>query len=266
MTDRERSEAPPAAAGQTNALRRWAPLAVVVVLAPLIFAMGWHRALTLETLVQHRAAISGFVETHTVLAVAAYIALYVAAVALSLPGGVILTVAGGIVFGAIPGGTAAAIGATVGAAILFLIARSAAGEFLTRRAGPFAAKLADGFRKDAFSYLLFLRLVPVFPFWLVNLAPAIFGINLKTFVAATAIGILPGTYTFAFVGAGLNSVIAAQENSYRACMAAGRTDCVLDFSFAAALTPEMFAAFAALGLIALLPIVVKRLRARSQRA
>ncbi len=122
--------------------------------------------------------------------------------ALSLPGGAILTVIGGLLFGVIVGSVAAAVGALVGATAIFLIARSAAGEFLTRRAGPFAAKLAEGFRADAFSYLLFLRLVP-FPFWLVNLASALFGVRLSTYVAATAIGIVPATVAFAAFGAGL---------------------------------------------------------------
>ena len=108
--------------------------------------------------------------------------------------------------------------------MIFLIARSALGEWLTRRAGPFAAKLAEGFRADAFSYLLFLRLVP-FPFWLVNLAPALFGVRLSTFIAASAIGIIPATVTFAVFGAGLDSIIAAQEPQYNACLAAGRGDC-----------------------------------------
>jgi uncharacterized membrane protein YdjX (TVP38/TMEM64 family) len=126
--------------------------------------------------------------------------------------------------------------------------------------------LAEGFRADAFSYLLFLRLVPIFPFWLVNLVPALAGVRLPVFAAATAIGILPGTFAFAFVGAGLTSVITAQGTAYRACLAAGRSDCRLDFDLKAAVTPELLIALAALGVLALIPVVVKRLRARSPAA
>ena len=104
-------------------------------------------------------------------------ALYIAVIGLSLPGGAIMTVTGGFLFGPVVGTIAALVGALAGATVIFLIARSACGEWLTRRAGPFAAKLAEGFRADAFSYLLFLRLVP-FPFWLINLAPALFGVRL----------------------------------------------------------------------------------------
>ena len=74
----------------------------------------------------------------------------------------------------------------------------------------------EGFRKDAFNYLLFLRLVPLFPFFLVNLAPAIFGVRLAPFVAATAIGIVPATFVYALAGAGLDGAIAPQVEAYRA--------------------------------------------------
>lgn len=247
-------------------LKRFIPLGVIVGLAGIVFAMGWHRALSLETLVGHRSAIAAFVERHALLAVAAYAGLYMAVVAMSLPGGAILTIAGGIVFGTLIGGMAAIVGATIGATILFLVARSAFGEVLMRRAGPRLARLADGFRDDAFSYLLFLRLVPVFPFWLVNLAPAMFGVGLGVFFCATLIGVIPATFAFASVGAGLASAIVAQETVYNACLATGRGDCKLDFDFKAALTPELFAGFAALGVIALVPAAIKRLRARRKKA
>lgn len=248
--------------GQTLSFKRVLPLAMILVLAGFALAMGWHRAISLETLVSHRSTIAGFVDRHAAMAVAAFIGLYIAVAAISLPGASILTIAGGIVFGTLLGGTAAVIGATIGATILFLIARTAFGEFLTRRAGSRLSRLADGFRDDAFNYLLFLRLVPVFPFWLVNLAPALFGVGLAAFVGATLIGVIPGTFAYAFVGAGLDSAIAAQKAAYNACMAARRGDCTLDFDLGTALTPELFAGFAALGLIALIPVALRHFRAR----
>ena len=139
-------------------------------------------------------------------AVAAFVALYVAVVALSLPGGAVLTITGGFLFGVAHRRRRRLGGRDGRRHLIFLIAKSAVGEHLARRAGPLAAQLAEGFRADAFSYLLFLRLVPLFPFWLVNLAPALFGVRPATFVAATAIGIIPATFAFAFVGAGLDSV------------------------------------------------------------
>jgi uncharacterized membrane protein YdjX (TVP38/TMEM64 family) len=123
------------------------------------------------------------------------------------------------------------------------------------------AKLAEGFRANAFNYLLFLRLVP-FPFWLVNLAPALFGVRLRTFLLATSIGILPATFAFATFGAGLGSVIAAHEAHYTACVASGRTGCTVDFDLSRVLTPTVLLALVALGVLALLPVLARRLWGR----
>ena len=243
-------------------LRRLVPVAIVVLVMALVFAMGWHRFLSLETLVGHRAAIDGFVAARYGLAIATFVAIYVAAVALSIPGATILTIMGGVLFGWLVGALAAIVGATIGATIVFLIARGACGESILRRAGPLASKLAEGFREDAFHYLLFLRLVPVFPFWLVNLAPAVVGVRRTTFVLATALGIIPGTFAYALVGNGLDSIIGAQESAYHTCIAVGRPDCHLNFSMSALLTPQLLAAFAALGVVALIPVVVRKWRAR----
>jgi uncharacterized membrane protein YdjX (TVP38/TMEM64 family) len=253
-----------AAACPKLTLRRLAPLAVIVVISIGVVALGWHRQVSFETLARHHEALRDFIVAHEVPALAAYVVLYIAAVALSVPVGFYLTVVGGILFGGIVGGAAAMAGATIGAICIFLIARSALGEHLVRRAGPLAEKIAQGFRDDAFSYLLFLRLVPIFPFWAINLVAALAGVRLATFAAATALGIIPATFTFAFVGAGLDSVITAQQAAYRSCLAAGRSDCRLMFHMDTALTPELLAALAALGVLALVPVVVKRLRARSR--
>ena len=242
-------------------LRRLAPLLVIVALVALAYGLGLHRHISFETLVRHNAEIERFIGQHTAAAVAAYVALYILVVTLSLPGGAILTVIGGLLFGVLVGSMAAAVGALTGATAIFLIARSAAGEFLTRRAGPFAAKLAEGFRADAFSYLLFLRLVP-FPFWLVNLAPALFGVRLSTYVAATAIGIVPATLAFAAFGAGLESVIVAQEAMYNTCIAGGAAGCRVEFGLSHVLTPALLGALVALGVLALVPVVARRVFGR----
>jgi uncharacterized membrane protein YdjX (TVP38/TMEM64 family) len=246
-------------AGQARSLfRRFAPLLVIIAFIALAYGLGLHRDISFETLVRNRTTIDQFIAHHGVAAVAGYVALYISVVGLSLPCGAIMTVAGGFLFGPVIGTIAAFVGALAGGTVIFLIARSACGEWLTRRAGPFAAKLAEGFRADAFSYLVFLRLVP-FPFWLINLAPALFGVRLSTFVAATAIGILPATLTFAIFGAGLDSVIAAQEGQYNACLAAGRTDCRIDFDLSQVLTPTLLLALGAFALLALVPAFARRI-------
>ena len=183
---------------------------------------------------------------------------------LSIPGAVFLTITGGILFGTLVGG--AAVGGRGDHR------RHASSSW--SRAAPSAStwcaaparcrpRSPTGFRADAFSYLLFLRLVPVFPFFLVNLAPALVGVKLRTFVAATALGIIPATLAFALFGAGLDSVIAAQEAAYRACLAAGRTDCRSISTSRRSLTPQLLARAGGARLIALVPVVVKRLRAQA---
>ena len=239
-------------------LRRYLPLIAVAGIAALVLAMGWHRELSLENLVRNRAALDAFVADHQVAAVALFVLAYVTVVALSVPGAVFMTLAGGVLFGALAGGGASVIGATLGAIAIFLIAKTAFGEHLARSAGSYAERLAAGFRRNAFSYLLFLRLVPLVPFFAVNLVAAMVGVRLGTFVAATVVGIIPATFAFALMGAGLDSALEAQQSLYRACVDAQRTDCRLDFSVKAALTPELIGALLALSVVALVPVILKR--------
>jgi uncharacterized membrane protein YdjX (TVP38/TMEM64 family) len=243
-------------------LRRLAPLIVIACISIVVLAMGWQRQISFESLVRHHDTLRSFIAAHQAAALAGYVAVYIAIAGLSLPAGAYLTVIGGILFGTLLGGIAAIIGASIGAIVIFCIAKSALGEHLVRKAGPTAAKVARGFRENAFYYLLFLRLVPVFPFWLVNLVSAICGLRLATFAAGTVIGIMPATFVFASVGSGLTSVMTAQEGAYTACVASGRTDCRLAFHAADALTPQLFAALVALGLLALVPVLVQRWRGR----
>jgi uncharacterized membrane protein YdjX (TVP38/TMEM64 family) len=134
--------------------------------------------------------------------------LYVIVTALSIPEAALLSIAGGFLFGAVLGGICIEAGATGGAAVVFLAARSALGEPLRRRAGPLIERIRPGLERDAFRYLLFIRLLPIVPFWLANLAPALLGMRLLPFVLATALGIIPGVAFFASLGAGLGDVLA----------------------------------------------------------
>lgn len=250
---------------QKHFSRRLALVAAVMVLAGLAYYALGRGGLSLEALMRHREAIDTFVTGHRVLAPLAYIGVYILVVALSVPGAVFLTVVGGFLFGLVTGAAAAVTGATIGATVIFLVARTALGEPLLRKAGPRAVKLAQGFRDDAFSYLLFLRLVPAFPFFLVNLVPAFAGVRLLPFVAATALGVIPGSLAYAFAGTGLDSVIAAERSAYNACLAAGRADCQFAFDAMDILTPQLIGALVGLGLLALVPVAVRRWRA-SDRA
>jgi uncharacterized membrane protein YdjX (TVP38/TMEM64 family) len=248
----------------SNLARRLGLLAAVAALAALAYYFLGRDGLSLEALLRHRAAIDIYVTEHRILAVLAYIGLYIAVVALSVPGAVFLTLCGGFLFGLPVGAAAAVIGATIGATLIFLVARTALGEPMLRRAGPRAVKMAQGFRDDAFSYLLFLRLVPAFPFFLVNLVPAFAGVRLLPFVTATALGVIPGSAVYAFAGTGLDSIIDAERAAYNACLAAGRADCALAFDPMNILTPQLLGALVALGLLALAPVLLRRLRKPAQ--
>jgi len=161
-----------------------------------------------------------------------------------VPGAAILTIAGGLLFGQWYGSVYVVLGATLGAVGVFLIARTALGDALRRRAGPAIQKMEAGFQENALSYLLVLRLIPLFPFFLVNIVPAFLGVKLRTYVVGTLIGIIPGSFVYATVGAGLGSIFERNE----------------EFSLQGVLTPEITAALVGLAALALLPVAYKKFR------
>jgi uncharacterized membrane protein YdjX (TVP38/TMEM64 family) len=247
-----------AASSGRSALWRYAPLALIVLAMAAVFGTGSHRYFSLETLLEHRERLQVFVEEHRNKALILYMLVYITVVTLSIPVGVFLTILGGFLFGWLVGGAAAAISATIGGVGIFLVARTSFGDVLLRRAGDRIQRLADGFRQDAFSYLLFVRFVPIIPFWLTNLASALFGVKLRTFALATMIGVIPATYAFAVAGSGLDSIIEKQQAARDACLAAGNTDCGLDLGLRTLITPQILVAFVALGILALTPIILRR--------
>ena len=223
---------------------RLLPLGLIVAGIAAAFASGLDRYLSYEALVENRDWLQAEVAAAPVVAALAFGLAYAVVVALSLPGGAIMTLLGGFLFGTWVGGSLVVLSATVGAAAVFLAARTAFGDALRRRAGGAVERMRAGFRRNAFSYLLFLRLVPVFPFFLVNLVPAFLDVPLATYVAATALGIVPGTFVFASVGNGLGAVLDAGARP--------------DLSIAT--RPEVFGPLLALGLLSLVPVLIRRRR------
>jgi uncharacterized membrane protein YdjX (TVP38/TMEM64 family) len=195
-------------ARRTPLARAW-PLLLVAGLLALAWASGAARLLSFETLAEHRAALAAWVAARPAVSAAAYVGLYVAVVALSLPGGAVMTLAGGFLFGAWIGTALAVLGATLGACALFLAARSALAPLVAGRAAGLVERLRPGLERDGFFYLLTLRLIPVVPFWLANLAPALLGMPFGAYAAATALGIIPATVVFSGIGAGLGEILAA---------------------------------------------------------
>jgi uncharacterized membrane protein YdjX (TVP38/TMEM64 family) len=251
---------------ETRTTPLWRRLAGPVGLLALLglgYGLGLHRFLTLTSIAENRATLAAYTSENLLLSLAAFVVVYAAAVAVSFPGASILTILSGLIFGWLAGGLAALVAATTGATIVFQIAKSSFGDVLAKKAGPFLNKLSAGFADDAFNYLLFLRLVPAFPFWLVNIAPALANVKLRTFVITTCVGIIPGTFAFAFVGAGLDSIITAQQAAHAQCVAQkSAADCPFELSVSSLVTPQLLLAFAALGVVALIPVFLKKWKAR----
>jgi uncharacterized membrane protein YdjX (TVP38/TMEM64 family) len=245
--DSEIDSDPPAGDTQKPSAWRLLPLVAIVVIAIVCyFAFGLGEYFSFEALRDHRQALMAWSADNKSLAMGSFVILYGVVIVLSIPGGVWMTLAGGFLFGHVGGTGCAVVGATLGATGVFLIARYALADFFHAKAGRAARKMEAGFRENALSYLLFLRLVPVFPFWLVNLVPAVLGIPLRTFVIGTFVGIIPGTFVFNSVGNGLGSLFDAGE----------MPDLGIIFE------PEILVPIIGLSVLSLVPIAYKKLRGR----
>lgn len=247
--------------GRAGALRRWLPAAALVAVAVAAFGSGLHHHISLEALALNRDALRTFVDQHLALAVLLYMGLYIALVALSIPGAAVMSIAGGFLFGWALSVPATLTAAVVGSVIVFHIVKTTAGAALAEHAGPAVKKLSAGFAENAFYYLLFLRLAPVFPFVIVNAVAGLSRVPIKTFVVATAIGIVPASFAFALLGASLDGIIATELAKYESCAGLkGAENCHLTLSLSALVTPQLLAAFAVLGVIALVPVALRHLK------
>lgn len=225
------------------AWRKWIPLLLLALGLAAVFAFDLERFLSFDALQRHRASLMAQVDAHPLQTAALYFIIYAAAIAFSVPGGAVLSIAGGCLFGSVLGSVLVICAATLGACIVFLAARTALRDLLRRRAGPFLQRMEEGFRKNGFHYLLVLRLVPLFPFWLVNLVPAFFGMSLRRYALATVIGIAPASIVFASLGSGLGSLLDAGQTP----------DLGILF------TPRLLLPILGLALLALTPVVYRRL-------
>jgi uncharacterized membrane protein YdjX (TVP38/TMEM64 family) len=237
----------PASPSKPFSFGRLVPLLVLVAGLVVFFALGLQRYISFEVLRENREVLLTWVQQKGILAGLIYIVIYAVAVAFSLPGGAVMSIAGGFLFGTIWGSIYILIGATLGATALFIIAKTALGDVLRAKAGPWLQKMEAGFQENALSYLLVLRLVPLFPFFVVNLVPAFLGVSLATYVLGTFFGIIPGVVVFASVGAGLGSIFDAGEA----------------FNASDILTPQILMALMGLAVLALIPVVYKKIKARS---
>jgi uncharacterized membrane protein YdjX (TVP38/TMEM64 family) len=226
--------------------RKLLPVIVLVVGLVIAWASGVLDLLSFESLRENRDLLQGFVADNPVSSVLVFMGLYVVSVALSLPIGSILTITGGFLFGAFLATSYVVFSATIGATIVYLAARYAFYDLMRAKAGNAVRRMEEGFAENAFSYLMVLRLIPIFPFWLVNLVPALLGVKLRSFVFGTMIGIIPGTFVYASIGDGLGALFDQ-----------GKTpDLGIIFE------PRILTPIIGLAVLALLPVAYKKLRKR----
>lgn len=214
--------------------------AVIVCAIGAFFYFDLGRFLSLDALKQNRDSLLTFTEANYIASVALFILAYVMVTGLSLPGAVILTLAGGFLFGSVFGTLFVNLGATTGATLAFLAARYMLRDWVEQKFGKWLGPLQEGFAKNAFSYLMTLRLIPLFPFFVVNLVSGLTRMNVGSYVAATALGIIPGSFVYAYAGRQLGTINSLKEIA----------------------SPNVIAAFVLLGLLALVPIVYKKFTAK----
>ncbi len=206
---------------------------------------GLFKYLSLETLREQQDVLQGFVAENFVLAIGAYIVVYALATLFMIPGALWLTIAGGFMFGLVGGTPATVIGATLGASMLFFAANTSVGSALRERAGPFMKKMEAGFNENPLSYMFAMRLFPGVPFPVANIAPALLGAKYRDYALTTAVGIIPGVWAYAWLGAGLGATFAAGEDPNLAVIA-----------------KNVVPALVALGVVSLIPVVYKKITGR----
>lgn len=214
-----------------------------------------------DALLTHYDTLSGFIATHRFVAIALFAMAYVTIIALCLPGNVIMALTAGVLFGGLTGGAVAVLSSTLGGTIFFAALRAGFAGSIARRAPASIATIVEGFRRDGFFYLLFLRVTPIFPFFVVNIAAALCGIRLSTFVIATVTGIAPVTFSYAFAAAGLEQAIAQQAELFLACKQTGQAACP-SLSLAALAGSGFLLPLSVLGLLTILPVLARRLIVR----
>ena len=228
-------------------VRLW-PLYIILGGLALAVSQGWHQHLTPAALGENAAYLNTLVENNFWLVLFAFIGIYIAATAFMVPASA-LTIGGGFLFGALIGVPATVIGATIGACILFMAAKSSLGGALKGITGPFLEKMEKGFNENALSYLFTLRLIPVVPFAVANIAPAILGAKFRDYLLTTAFGIIPGTIAYTFIGSGLRGTLLDA--------AAKGTDANVGAIVKAAAT-NLAPAFFALAFVAMIPAIYKK--------
>ncbi len=238
---------------------RWPAALVLVVGLCLLVAVPFYKSSLLIFVHDHLAKLVHLIARHYGLALFAYILIYVVSIALSFPAAALLSLIGGYGFGALVGGMAAAASATLGGLAAFLAVGALSRDWSRKLGGFDLSGVIATLKEDAASYMIFLRLIPVFPFWLVNICAAVAGVRPKTFLVTTFFGIMPAVFAFAVAGEALGALLEDRWQAYRACLASGAAHCSMHIERAAIIDKRLLLALGALGLMALIPVAIRRI-------
>lgn len=225
-------------------IKRFSPVAIIIIGMAIVYFTGVYRYLSFQSLKDNHQILQGFVVKYPITVSFCFILSYVVFTALSIPGAIFLSLLGGYLFPEPLSAIYVIFAATCGATLVFFAARTALGDALRKKAGPLLKKMESGFHKNAVNYLLFLRLVPLFPFWAINLAAAFFGVSLRTFIWTTLVGITPGACFYTLVGSGLAEVFKSGNSL--------SIDSIFNIKIKIALV--------LLGVLALIPVLIKKIR------
>ncbi|ODN43021.1 TVP38/TMEM64 family protein [Piscirickettsia litoralis] len=225
-------------------MKRFIPLILIIIAIILFFSFGLQQYLSFNALQENNQILQQFTKNHFIVAALSFCLLYIISVTLSIPGATLLTIAGGLLFGSFFGTIFVVISATIGACLLFLAVRTSFGELLSNKAGPRLKQLEAGFQENSFNYLLTLRLIPIFPFWLLNIAPALLKMQLKPYTIATFLGIIPGSFVYVSLGDGLEHLFSL-----------GKTP---DLSII--FRPKILIPIIGLAVLSLLPVLYKKIK------
>jgi uncharacterized membrane protein YdjX (TVP38/TMEM64 family) len=247
------------------AWQHYLPLALLLAAVGAFFGFGLHRLISLEAAVKHSAALDRLVDQNPLSAYLIYIGVYSAAIVLALPGAIVFTMFGGFLFGWFGGAIGGILGATLGGTITVLIGSASVGASLQAASLPRFQRLAQGFRDGAFGYIVFLRLIPIVPYIAINIAAGIFRVPVKTFIAATMLGIAPIAFCFGFIGSGLDRGMEQQLAAFHACERVTPGECRIEFDFMNFLSRELIIGMIIFAAIALLPIIFRKKIARLRR-
>jgi uncharacterized membrane protein YdjX (TVP38/TMEM64 family) len=226
-------------------IKRWGLLSFLLVLMGLFFYFRIYDYLSFDTLKLYRMDLIAWRQAHLISALFLFALFYVLATAISVPGAWFLTLLAGFLFGPVLGSILVIFSATLGAFVVYLAVKFALRDWIAKKNTYWLKRMEQGFQENAFSYLLFLRFVPLFPFWLVNLVPALLGVPARIFVMATFLGIIPGTVVYVLVGNSMGHVLDMNQTPNLSVL----------FKDPMVLFPLL-----ALGLLALVPIIYRYIK------